>query len=111
MSTKNEFSKCPVTTTVNLIGNKLKPLIIYELLKSPQRYKHFQYIIKGISSKVLTENLKQLEEDGLVQRTVFAEVPLRVEYSLTMLGEQVRPIIMALAEFGKQYKESYKLKE
>ena len=107
MLTKNELPECPVATTVQLIGNKWKPLIIRELLNSSQRYKHFQYILKGISSKVLTENLKQLEEDGLVQRTVFAEVPLRVEYSLTPLGEQMRPIIMALADFGKQYKKYF----
>ena len=105
---KNELPACPVATAVNLIGNKWKPLILRDLLKGPQRFKYLQFGIEGISPKVLTENLRQMEEDGLVKREVFAEVPLRVEYSLTELGEKMRPIIDALADFGNQYKEIYK---
>ena len=110
MLSKEELPECPVATAVNLIGNKWKPLIIRDLLNGTQRYKYLQYGIKGISAKVLTENLKQLEEDGIVKREVFAEVPLRVEYSLTPLGEQMRPIINSLAEFGNEYKKTYKQK-
>lgn len=105
---KNELPACPVATAVNLIGNKWKPLILRDLLKGPQRFKYLQFGIEGISPKVLTENLRQMEEDGLVKREIFAEVPLRVEYSLTELGEKMRPIIDALADFGNQYKEVYK---
>ena len=105
MLRKSELSECPVATTVSLIGNKWKPLIIRNLLNGAQRYKSLQKGIYGISPKVLTENLKQMEEDGIVKREVFAEVPLRVEYSLTELGEQMRPIITALADFGNQYKK------
>ena len=105
MFSKEEMPECPVATAVNLIGNKWKPLIIRDLLNGKQRYKYLQYSIKGISAKVLTENLKQLEVDGLVKREVFAEVPLRVEYSLTELGEQMRPIIKALADWGNEYKK------
>lgn len=108
MLSKEELPACPVATAVNLIGNKWKPLILRDLLKGPQRFKYLQFGIEGISPKVLTENLRQMEEDGLVKREVFAEVPLRVEYSLTELGEKMRPIIDALADFGNQYKEIYK---
>ena len=110
MLSKKELPECPVATTVQLIGNKWKPLIIRNLLNGTQRYKYLQYGIDGISPKVLTENLKQMEEDGLVKREVFAEVPLRVEYSLTELGESMRPIINALADFGNEYKKSHKNK-
>lgn len=108
MLSKNELPACPVATAVNLIGNKWKPLILRDLLKGPQRFKYLQFGIEGISPKVLTENLRQMEEDGLVKREIFAEVPLRVEYSLTELGEKMCPIIDALADFGNQYKEIYK---
>ncbi len=110
MLSKAEMLDCPVATTINLIGNKWKPLIIRNLLHGTQRYKDLQYGIEGISAKVLTENLRQLEEDGLVKREVFAEVPLRVEYSLTKLGEQMRPIINALADWGTEYKKQARKK-
>ena len=110
MLSKTELPECPVATAVNLIGNKWKPLIIRDLMNGTQRYKYLQYGIKGISPKVLTENLKQLEDDGIVKREVYAEVPLRVEYSLTPLGEQMRPVILALADWGNKYKKSYQQK-
>lgn len=108
MLSKEELPECPVATTVGLIGNKWKPLILRDLLKGPQRFKYLQYGIDGISAKVLTENLRQMEDDGLVKREVFAEIPLRVEYSLTPLGEKMRPIIESLADFGREYKKSIK---
>ena len=106
MLTTKELPECPVATTVQLIGNKWKPLILRDLLQGTQRYKYLLYGIEGISSKVLTENLRQLEEDGLIERKVYPEVPLRVEYSLTALGEQMRPIIESLKDFGIKYKKS-----
>lgn len=108
MLRKDELPECPVATTVALIGNKWKPLILRNLMNGTQRYKYLQFGIDGISPKVLTENLRQMEDDGLVKREVFAEVPLRVEYSLTELGERMRPIINALADFGNEYKKSIK---
>ncbi len=108
MLKKNELPPCPVATTVNLIGNKWKPLIIRELLKGSQRFKYLQFGIEGISPKVLTENLRQMEGDGLVERKIYPEVPLRVEYSLTELGENMREIIDTLANFGNKYKEYIK---
>ncbi len=111
MLKKNELPPCPVATTVNLIGNKWKPLIIRELLKGAQRFKYLQFGIEGISPKVLTENLRQMEEDGLVERKIYPEVPLRVEYSLTELGEKMKPIIDSLASFGDKYKQYIKNKQ
>ncbi len=108
MLRKEELPECPVATTVGLIGNKWKPLILRDLMQGKVRYKNLQYGIDGISPKVLTENLKQMEEDGIIKREVYAEVPLRVEYSLTELGEKMRPIINALADFGKEYKKHAK---
>lgn len=104
MLKKEELPACPVATTVYLIGNKWKPLILRELLKGRQRFKYLQFGIEGISAKVLTENLRQMEDDGLISREVFPEIPLRVEYSLTQLGEKMRPIITVLADFGNEHK-------
>lgn len=108
MLRKEELPECPVATTVGLIGDKWKPLILRDLMQGKVRYKNLQYGIDGISPKVLTENLKQMEENGIIKREVYAEVPLRVEYSLTELGEKMRPIINALADFGKEYKKHAK---
>lgn len=105
MLTKEELPECPVATTVQLIGNKWKLLIIRNLLAGPQRFTELHKTIPGISQKVLTDNLRALEEDGLVDREVFAEVPPRVVYSLSELGNTLRPIISAMQEWGTAYKE------
>lgn len=105
MLTKEELPECPVATTVQLIGNKWKLLIIRNLLAGPQRFTELRKTIPGISQKVLTDNLRALEEDGLVDREVFAEVPPRVVYSLSELGNTLRPIISAMQEWGTAYKE------
>ena len=104
MLTKQELPECPVATTVQLIGNKWKILIIRNLLTSPQRFTEFLKSISGISKKVLTDNLRALEEDGIVEREVFAEVPPRVVYSLSKLGETLRPILDAMYDWGSYYK-------
>jgi DNA-binding HxlR family transcriptional regulator len=104
MLTKEELPECPVATTVQLIGNKWKLLIIRNLLEGPQRFNQFQKTIPGISKKVLTDNLRSLEEDGIVDREVFAEVPPKVVYSLSPLGQSLRPIIEALKCWGTEYK-------
>ncbi len=105
MLTKEELPECPVATTVQLIGNKWKLLIIRNLLRAPQRFTEMRKSIPGISQKVLTDNLRALEEDGLVDREVFAEVPPRVVYSLSELGNTLRPIIDAMRDWGTDYKE------
>lgn len=104
MLTKEELPECPVATTVQLIGNKWKLLIIRNLLADSQRFTDFLKTIPGLSKKVLTDNLRALEEDGLIERKVFAEVPPRVEYSLSDLGKTLKPILDAMFEWGTDYK-------
>ena len=105
MLTKNELPECPIATTVQLIGNKWKLLIIRNLLASPQRFTEMLKTIP-ISQKVLTDNLRALEEDGIIKREVFAEVPPRVVYSLSDLGNSLRPIIDSMANWGTEYKNN-----
>ncbi|MCI8434756.1 MAG: helix-turn-helix transcriptional regulator [Clostridia bacterium] len=104
MLTKDELPECPVATTVQLIGNKWKLLIIRNLLGKTQRFTDFVKTIPGISKKVLTDNLRALESDGLIEREVFAEVPPRVEYSLSALGKTLKPILDAMWDWGTGYK-------
>ena len=95
---------CPVATTVQLLGSKWKLLIMRNLLDRPWRFNELQKSLEGISQKVLTDSLRSMESDGIVIRTVFAEVPPRVEYSLSKLGESMRPIIRAMETWGIWYK-------
>ena len=104
MLTKDELPECPVATTVQLIGNKWKLLIIRNLLDRPQRFTELKNGVLGISQKVLTDNLRAMEGDGIVSREVFAEVPPRVIYSLTDIGQSLLPIIDAMADWGNSYK-------
>lgn len=97
--------ECPVATTVSLIGSKWKLLIMRNLLARPWRFNELQKSIDGISQKALTEALRSMEADGIVSRTVYPEVPPRVEYALTELGESMRPIIKSMENWGMAYKE------
>lgn len=106
MLTKEELPECPVATTVALIGSKWKLLILRNLLMRPWRFNELRKNLEGISQKVLTDSLRSLEEDGIIIRTVFPEVPPRVEYSLSNLGESMRPILDAMESFGNHYKET-----
>ena len=105
MLTKEELPECPVATTVQLIGNKWKMLIIRNLIyNGKQPFADFIRTIPAISKKVLTDNLRALEDDGLIEREVFAEVPPRVEYSLSEIGKSLRPIWDAMEAWGIEYK-------
>ena len=105
MLTKEELPECPVATTVQLIGNKWKMLIIRNLIyNGKQRFSDFIRTIPAISKKVLTDNLRALEDDGLIEREVFAEVPPRVEYSLSEIGKSLRSIWDAMEAWGIEYK-------
>lgn len=105
MLTKEELPLCPVATTVQLIGNKWKLLIIRNLVyNGTQRFSDFIKSIPAISKKVLTDNLRALENDGLIEREVFAEVPPRVEYSLSTIGKSLKPILDAMYNWGEDYK-------
>lgn len=105
MLTKEELPACPVATTVGLIGNKWKLLILRNLLVGTQRFGELRKTIPGISQKVLTDNLRSMEEDGLLTRKVYPEVPPRVEYSLSELGDTMRPIIKAMELWGLGYQK------
>lgn len=105
MKTKDELPQCPVATTVSLIGSKWKLLIMRNLLDRPWRFNELKKDLDGISQKVLTDSLRSMEEDGIITRTVYPETPLRVEYSLSELGESMRPILDAMQKWGAEYKK------
>ncbi|MBQ6320116.1 MAG: helix-turn-helix transcriptional regulator [Lachnospiraceae bacterium] len=105
MKTKAELPECPVATTVSLIGSKWKLLIMRNLLARPWRFNELQKNLEGISQKFLTDSLRSMEADGIITRTVFPEVPPRVEYALSQLGESMRPIIKSMEEWGLEYKQ------
>lgn len=108
MLTKKELPECPVATVVNLIGSKWKLLILRNLLQRPWRFNELKKSLEGISQKVLTDSLRSMEKDGIVNRKVYTDSPLKVEYSLSELGESMRPIIFEMENFGKFYKEQMK---
>ena len=97
--------ECPVETAMQLISNKWKIFVLYELLSGTKRFNQLLHSIPCISQKVLTQNLRSMEEDGLVMRQVFAEVPPRVEYTLSELGNTLTPVIDALQCWGIRYQE------
>lgn len=105
MLTKEEMPACPVATTVALIGSKWKLLIMRDLLARPWRFNELKKDLEGISQKVLTDSLRSMEADGIITRTVYPEVPPRVEYALSDIGESMRPIIESMAAWGTAYKE------
>lgn len=102
---KEEMPACPVATTVQLIGSKWKLLILRNLRVRPWRFNELRNDLKGISQKVLTDNLRAMEDDGIITRTVYPEVPPRVEYALSDLGETVRPILDSMEAWGKSYQK------
>ena len=106
MLTKEEMPACPVATTVALIGSKWKLLIMRNLLQCPWRFNELKKDLEGISQKVLTDSLRSMEADGIITRTVYPEVPPRVEYALSDLGESMRPIMDAMEIWGTEYKKS-----
>lgn len=108
MLTKEELPECPVATTVQLIGSKWKLLILRNLLQKPWRFNELKRSLDGISQKVLTDSLRSMEEDGLITRTVYPEVPPHVEYALSETGESMRPILMAMQSWGTNYKKTLK---
>ena len=104
MLTKEEMPACPVATTVALIGSKWKLLIMRNLLQRPWRFNELKKDLEGISQKVLTDSLRSMEADGIITRTVYPEVPPRVEYSLTELGKSLKPILDSMRAWGEAYK-------
>jgi DNA-binding HxlR family transcriptional regulator len=97
---KEAINKCPVTRTLDKIGGRWKPLILYNLVNSTKRYNELRKAMPLISEKMLIQQLRELEEDNLVIRKVYPVVPPHVEYSLTLIGQEISPILGAMAEWG-----------
>lgn len=104
MPQAKEYPACPVEITLMLIGDKWKVLILRDLMPGTKRFGELKKSIGNVSQKVLTAQLRDMEEKGLVSRKVYAEVPPRVEYSLTELGKSLSPILDAMREWGENYK-------
>ena len=98
-----ELPACPVETTLTLIGNKWKVLILRDLMGGTKRFGELKRSLGNVTQKVLTAQLRDMEENGLVHRKVYAEVPPRVEYSLTDLGKSLEPILTAMKTWGEGY--------
>lgn len=105
---KVELPACPVEITLSLMADKWKFLIIRDLLTGTKRFGELQRSIGGVSQKVLTNNLRQMEQSGLIVRKVYAEVPPRVEYSLTDLGKSLKPILDSMVNWGEDYRKMQK---
>lgn len=99
-----ELPACPVESTLMLISNRWRTMIVRDLLEGTKRFGELKRTVTGISQKVLTSNLRAMEDAGIVSREVFAEVPPRVEYSLTPLGQSLKPILDAMDDWGTHYK-------
>lgn len=109
---KKDMPDCPVEATLTLISNRWKVLILWHLLSGVKRFGQLQRLLGstggGISQRMLTTNLRQMEEAGLLTRTAYAEVPPRVEYALTEIGRSLRPVLEAMQEWGICYKAELK---
>ncbi len=106
-----ELPKCPVETTLKMIGKRWKIIILRELLAGTMRFGELKKAVSGISQKVLTANLRQMEEDGLVVRQEYKEVPPRVDYTLTDVGYSLASVLDAMADWGEGYRQFLKLVE
>ena len=107
MQESNELPDCPVETTLMLIGDKWKVLILRDLMPGTKRFGELKKSIGHVSQKVLTAQLRDMESKGLVNRKVYAEVPPKVEYSLTDLGKSLKPVLDAMWSWGEGYKEKF----
>ena len=105
---KKDLPACPVETTLTLIGDKWKVLILRDLMPGTKRFGELKKSIGGVSQKVLTAQLRDMEHSGLLTRTVFPEVPPRVEYTLTDLGKSLKPILDAMQNWGEAYQAKSK---
>ena len=102
---KRRRTNCPAEITLSVIGGRWKVLLLYHLFEGVKRFSELQRALTGITQKMLTQQLREMERDGLVHREVFPEVPPKVEYSLTPLGMSLEPVIRAMCEWGVKYKE------
>jgi len=100
-------SDCPVKLTAEVIGGKWKPLILFYLEDNARRFSELQRLIPGSTKKMLTKHLRELERDDVINRKVFAQVPPRVQYSLTRHGQSLRPILQLMSAWGKRHRARY----
>jgi DNA-binding HxlR family transcriptional regulator len=98
-----QHKRCPVSATIGVIGGKWKPIILYLISHDINRFGEMIHMIEGISKKMLTDQLRELEKDGIIDRNVFDEIPPRVEYTITERGLTLRPIILSMREWGLKY--------
>jgi DNA-binding HxlR family transcriptional regulator len=104
-----DHSNCPVKLTASIIGGKWKPPLLFHLEGRTRRFCELQRLIPGLTKKMLTQHLRELERDGIVRRKVYAEVPPRVEYSLTRHGESLKPILKLMSAWGTRHRARYGL--
>lgn len=104
-----DHSNCPVKLTASIIGGKWKPTLLFHLEGRTRRFCELQRLIPGLTKKMLTQHLRELERDGIVHRKVYAEVPPRVEYSLTRHGESLKPILKLMSAWGNRHRARYGL--
>lgn len=98
-------NSCPVTATMQVLGGKWKPILINAIyLTSPARFGELKRSVKGITQSMLTSQLRELEDDGIINRKIYAEIPPRVEYTLTEFGLTLSPIMLAMAKWGEEYR-------
>lgn len=106
-----DLPKCPIDTTLKMLGCRWKVLIIKELLGGTKRFGELKKSVTGITQKVLTSKLREMEELGLLERKIYPQIPPKVEYTLTDIGYSLRPVLESLKEWGKDYKRYTKLLE
>jgi DNA-binding HxlR family transcriptional regulator len=97
------ISACPVTTTLSVIGGKWKPIILFIILEEKKRFGEIKKLIPAITQKMLTQQLRELEQDGIIHRKVYPVVPPKVEYSMTEYGKSLAPILRTMAEWGQRH--------
>jgi DNA-binding HxlR family transcriptional regulator len=99
------IAKCPAEVTLSVIGGRWKVVLLYHLFQGTKRFSQLQRAIPGITQKMLTQQLREMERDGLVHREIYPSVPPKVEYSLTDLGMSLRPVINAMCDWGLKYRD------
>ncbi|MBY8914502.1 winged helix-turn-helix transcriptional regulator [Bacillus sp. YC2] len=99
-------SACPVAVTVNVIGGKWKALILYHLLSGPRRFNELRKLLPDATQRMLTLQLRELEGDGIIHREIYKQIPPKVEYSLTKLGESLKPLILVMRDWGEEFEKT-----
>lgn len=101
----NIVSDCPMDVTINILSGKWKIAILWHLTRGTIRFNELQRLLTNITQKTLTMQLRELERDGIIYREVYPEVPPKVEYGLTKVGESIKPILSSMCEWGKDYQK------